>query len=150
MSSIKANRRIRYIYPNTRPLPLRLPVVQAGTFALLVPTLAYLKLPQWQCPSNIVNQCLYGIIFCVLPFTNTMYIVNCTLYIVYCTLYTVHCALYIVHSSLYIVHCTFYTVHCTLYIVHCTLYIVHCTMYSIHCTLYIVNCIIYILNLNVN
>ncbi|ELU12246.1 hypothetical protein CAPTEDRAFT_174485 [Capitella teleta] len=31
----------------------RLPVVQAGTFALLVPTLSYLRLPQWECPSNI-------------------------------------------------------------------------------------------------
>ena len=33
----------------------RLPVVQAGTFALMVPTLAYFDLPQWQCPSNIVT-----------------------------------------------------------------------------------------------
>ena len=33
----------------------RLPVVQAGTFALLVPTLAYLSLPQWTCPNNIVK-----------------------------------------------------------------------------------------------
>jgi len=30
----------------------RLPVVQAGTFALLVPTLSYLNLPEWQCPSD--------------------------------------------------------------------------------------------------
>jgi len=27
--------------------------VQAGTFALLAPTLSYLSLPEWQCPSNI-------------------------------------------------------------------------------------------------
>jgi hypothetical protein len=32
----------------------RLPIVQAGTFALLVPTLSYLDLPQWKCPGNIV------------------------------------------------------------------------------------------------
>ncbi|KAK2192536.1 hypothetical protein NP493_28g06024 [Ridgeia piscesae] len=34
---------------------VRLPIVQAGTFALLVPTLAYLKLPQWECPTNIIS-----------------------------------------------------------------------------------------------
>jgi len=27
--------------------------VQAGTFALLAPTLSYLSLPEWQCPSDI-------------------------------------------------------------------------------------------------
>lgn len=33
---------------------IRLPIVQAGTFALLVPTLSYFNLPQWKCPDNIV------------------------------------------------------------------------------------------------
>ncbi|ESN98022.1 hypothetical protein HELRODRAFT_184414 [Helobdella robusta] len=34
---------------------VRLPIVQAGTYALLVPTLSYLSLPQWKCPDNIVD-----------------------------------------------------------------------------------------------
>lgn len=32
---------------------VRLPIVQAGTFALLAPTLAYFELDKWQCPDNI-------------------------------------------------------------------------------------------------
>ena len=35
------------------PIFFRLPIVQAGTFAILSPTLAYLRLPQWKCPTNI-------------------------------------------------------------------------------------------------
>ena len=27
--------------------------MQAGTFALLAPTLSYLNLPEWQCPTDI-------------------------------------------------------------------------------------------------
>ena len=27
--------------------------MQAGTFALLAPTLSFFKLPEWECPSNI-------------------------------------------------------------------------------------------------
>jgi len=29
--------------------------VQAGTFALLAPTLSYLNLPEWQCPTEAFN-----------------------------------------------------------------------------------------------
>ena len=36
-------------------LVCRLPIVQAGTFAVLMPTLAYFELKQWECPANIVT-----------------------------------------------------------------------------------------------
>lgn len=36
-------------------LGIRLPIVQAGTFALLVPTLSYFNLPQWKCPDIIIS-----------------------------------------------------------------------------------------------
>ncbi len=34
-----------------RCIPLRLPIIQGGTFAFLVPTFAILNLPQWKCPA---------------------------------------------------------------------------------------------------
>jgi len=37
----------------------RLPIVQAGTFALLAPTLSYLSLPEWQCPTDIGQFALF-------------------------------------------------------------------------------------------
>lgn len=39
---------------------IRLPLVQGGTISFLVPTLAILNLPQWQCPTpEVVNQMSY-------------------------------------------------------------------------------------------
>lgn len=35
---------------------IRLPLVQGGTISFLVPTLAILNLPQWQCPTTEVLQ----------------------------------------------------------------------------------------------
>lgn len=33
--------------------------MQAGTFALLVPTLSYLNLPEWRCPTDILKSGQY-------------------------------------------------------------------------------------------
>lgn len=35
-------------------LGVRLPIIQGGTFSLLVPTFAILSLPEWQCPDKEV------------------------------------------------------------------------------------------------
>ena len=35
-------------------LGVRLPIIQGGTFAFLVPTFAILNLPEWKCPSKDV------------------------------------------------------------------------------------------------
>lgn len=35
-------------------LGIRLPIIQGGTFAFLVPTFAILSLPEWKCPSKDV------------------------------------------------------------------------------------------------
>jgi len=34
--------------------------VQAGTFALLAPTLSYLNLPEWQCSRDLFNSSRYA------------------------------------------------------------------------------------------
>jgi len=44
----------------------RLPIVQAGTFALLVPTLSFLNLPEWQCSKDLLNSGQYAV-FVIIP-----------------------------------------------------------------------------------